>query len=837
MKNNNFFLAILLVMIFSICIFPKITFSQEDEQIFENESGEEILAREQFIMTRRAGGPDKILSPLAYPQALIQKSKLPEDKNLLNSLTRTTSWISINPTGMFYAFNNVSYISGRTNGIAFHPTNPLIIYIAAAQGGVWKTTDGGVNWIALTDGLPTLACGDIAVDQSNPNILYLGTGELNYSSDSQYGNGIYKSTNAGQTWFQIANVNLVGNRCSQISIDPSNSNIIYMAGSNGIYKSTNAGVNWEYTNTGTNANCVLISPGTTQVLYATTGGTSAGVIRKSTNGGTSWTILTTGLPTSGMGRIQLAISNSNPHVLYASIAAASGGGLVGLYKSTDDGNTWTSQATSPNYLGTQGWYDNVVCVKLTNPDLVLVGGLDIYSSSTGGTSLVKKSNWSTTSQNDFAHADIHCLKYNGTVLYCCSDGGVYKSTNDGTTWTDLNRNLSTLQYQSADYDPTDLLSFQGGTQDNNKMTTTNGGTLWIQRSTGDGGYTIVDPINTNYVYGQYVNGSIQRSSNKGISFSNITPSGSTGGLFYNPYEMAPGDHNTIVFGRADIWKTTNATSATTSSGWTQIATTSIVGGSVSAIGISYTNINKIYIGTSNGKILVTTDNGANWSTLTGYSYVSDFIVDNTNDDICYATIGGTGAIHVYKTIDGGKTWNNITGDLPNIAANAVVLRTFTPRTILVGTDIGVFKSTNEGTNWVSFNTNLPAVEVYDLKYKQTVGLILAATHGRGCWTFDFNSSIGIDPFGQVPVKYSLDQNYPNPFNPTTNIVFDIAKYGNVTLEVFDVTGKKVSELVNGNLNAGHYSVQWNASKFSSGTYIYRITSGEFSESKKMVLLK
>jgi photosystem II stability/assembly factor-like uncharacterized protein len=805
-------------------------FAQEDE------SGESILEREEFILTRRAGGPGMRIAFDAYSKAVEQKSNIPEDRNIPGSKTRTTNWLSINPIGMFYQRTNANYISGRTNSIAFHPTNPNIFYIAAAQGGVWKTTDGGVNWTVLTDNLPTLACGDVVVDQQNPNVLYLGTGELNYSSDSQYGNGIYKSTDAGATWFQVATVSQVGNRCSYMAIDPFNSNIVYMGGSSGIYKSTNAGINWTNMAGGTNVNCVIINPTNSQIIYITNGGTNAGQVLKSTDGGTTWTTLAGGLPTS-MGRIQLAMAKSNVNTIYASIAASSGGALLGLYRTTDAGTTWTLQASTPNYLSSQGWYDNAVIVKPSNENHVIVGGLDCYASTTGGTSLVQKAAWASSTPGNFCHADIHRLEYNGTVLYCCSDGGVYKSTNDGNNWTDLNQKLSTLQYQSADYDPTNLLSFQGGTQDNNKMTTTNGGNNWIQRTTGDGGYTIVDPVNTNYVYGQYVNGSIQRSNNSGVSFSSITPSGSTGGLFYNPYEMAPGDHNTIVFGRADIWKTTNAQTASSSSGWTQIATTTIVGGSVSAIGISATNINKIYIGTSNGRILVTTDNGANWSVITGYPYVSDFIVDNTNDNICYATLGGTGTTHVLKTTNSGLNWTSITGNLPNIAANSIVMRTLSPRMLFVGTDFGVFQSTNDGANWISFSSGLPMVEVYDMKYKQTIGMILVATHGRGCWTFDLNSTLGIDPFGEIPAQYKLSQNYPNPFNPVTNIAFDIPKYNSVKLEIYDMSGKKIEELVNQNLNAGHYQVQWDASKYSSGAYVSKLTTPDYSATSKMMMIK
>ena len=806
MKVKTILLAVFLLM---FAYQGKYCFAQEEDYSRENESSKGILEREQFILTRRAGGPGMKIAFDAYSQAVNQKSKIIEDKFVPDSKTRTTNWVSINPIGMFYQRTNANYISGRTNSIAFHPTNVNVFYIAAAQGGIWKTTDGGVNWTALTDNLPTLACGDIVVDQVNPNILYLGTGELNYSGDSQYGNGIYKSTNAGATWTQIATVAQVGNRCSYMAIDPFNSNIIYMGGNNGIFKSTNAGLNWTNMNGGTNVNCIIINPSNSQIIFITNGGTNAGQILKSTDAGATWTTLTGGLPT-GMGRIQLAIAKSNLSTLYASISS-SGGALVGLYRTTDAGTTWTAQATTPNYLSSQGWYDNAIAVKPSDEYYVIAGGLDCYASTTGGTSLVQKSAWASSTPGNFCHADIHKLEYNGNVLYCCSDGGVYKSTNDGNNWTDLNQKLSTLQYQSADYDPTNLLSFQGGTQDNNKMTSTDGGSLWIQRTTGDGGYTIVDPVNTNYIYGQYVNGSVQRSANTGVSFTNITPSGSTGGLFYNPYEMAPGDHNTIVFGRADIWKTTNAQTASSSSGWTQIANTGIVGGSVSAIGISATNINKIYIGTSNGRILVTTDNGANWSVQTGYPYVSDFIVDNTNDNICYATLGGTGTTHVLKTTNSGLNWISITGNLPNIAANSIVMRTLSPRMLFVGTDFGVFQSTNEGGNWISFSSGLPMVEVYDMKYKQTIGMILVATHGRGCWTFDLNSVLGIDPFGEIPAKYKLSQNYPNPFNPVTNIAFDIPKYNTVKLEIYDMTGKKIEELVNQNLNAGHYQVRWDAS--------------------------
>ena len=531
------------------------------------------------------------------------------------------------------------------------------------------------------------------------------------------------------------------------------------------------------------------------------------------------------------------MSNVNSQILYASISNSSTSALLGVFKTTDGANTWTVQATAPNYLGGQGWYDNAICVKTGDPNTIAAGGLDLYVSTNSGVTLVQKSQWASTTSGNFTHADIHYLIYNGPNLYCMSDGGVYRSTNDGNNWVDLNHYISTLQYQGADYDPTNVQKMYGGCQDNDKETTTDGGNSWIQRTTGDGGYTVVDPVTPNYIYGQYVNGSIQRSSTSGLSYSEIRPSGSTGGLFYNPYEMAPGDHNTIVFGRADLWETNNAQTCSQTSGWTNIATTSIIGGNVSAIGISAQTINKIYVGTSNGKILVTTDNGATWATYAGYPYVTDFAVDNTNDNICYVSFGGTSSTKVYKTINGGVNWTNISNNIPSIAVNSLVLRITAPRMLFAGTDLGVYQTTNEGTNWISFSSGMPTTFVYDLKYKESTGIIMAATHGRGCWTFNLAQAIGIKPNSEIVTQYELSQNYPNPFNPSTNISFSLPEVSNVKINIYDISGNLVEKLVDNRFSEGNHVVRWDASKFASGVYFYKMETEKFTASKKMLLVK
>ncbi|CAF3788461.1 unnamed protein product [Rotaria sp. Silwood1] len=753
----------------------------------------------------------------------------------------TASWQSVSPAGMFYQVTNANYISGRTNSVAFHPTDANIIYIASAGGGVWKTINGGVNWTVMTDGLSNLAGGDIAIDPNNPNTLYFGTGELNYSLDSHYGDGIFKSTNAGATWVQVAPYSMSSNY-SKIIVSPSNSNIVFAAGKSGVFKSTNAGVNWTTSISLTNVNAFVMDYTNNQILYLTSSGVSSvGAVRKSTDGGTTWNNLSVGLPTSGMGRAPMVMSDLDHLTLYIGFAASSGGGLLGLYKTTDGGNNWTLQNSTTNYLGTQGWYDNALTMKPGTADFVITGGLDLYSSTNSGTTLTKKTSWSSGSTGNFCHADIHFLTYNklNNNLFCCSDGGIYKSTNDGANWTDLNATISTLQYQSADYDPVNPSLMQGGCQDNNKQTSTNNGLVWIQRTTGDGGYTVIDAENSNYVYGQYVNGSIQRSANAGSSFSDITPASSTGGLFYNPYEMAPGNSQFIVFGRADVWVTPNARTASTSSGWTQIATTTIVNGSVSGIGVGNgTTPTRIYVGTSNGRIHSTSNGGTNWQTTLGFPYVSDFAVDKANDNICYAVGGGTSVnAKVYKTTNGGVNWVNISGNLPNEAVNTIILRNTAPRALFVGTDLGVYMSYNEGATWNLFNTGMPTVEVYDLKYREANKILLAATHGRGCFKVDLTNFTGIGNNNITAENFSLTQNYPNPFNPTTKIKYSIPGSAFVTLKVYDILGNEVETIVSHAQNRGVYDVQWDGSKYSSGVYIYRITAGSYNESKTMLLVK
>lgn len=787
-------------------------------------SGEDVVGRIRYLYEKRAGGPGRRIPPDAYANVVRERGRLERAQPFL-ATGGLVPWTSLNPTGLFYTETNANYIAGRTNVMAFHPTDAKTFYCGAAGGGVWKTTDGGVDWIPLTDNLTSLMSGAIAVDPVSPNVLYYGTGELNFSADCYYGDGVYKSTDAGASWMKLVGTN-VGQYISQIAIDPTNTSVIYLSGDSAVWKSTDAGLSWARTNSSSPAMCIIVDHTNTQILYTSTSG---GSVQKSTDGGASWKTLGGGLPSSEAARIQLVMAPSDHNTLYASVTRnwydGTNGwqyGLLGLYRTTDSGLSWTLQASSPNYLGQLGWYANAVCVKPTDPNTVIVGGLDIYRSTTGGGALMQMTDWSTASSRNFAHADIHFLGYNGSVLYCGSDGGVFKSTDDGQTWSDLNATLSTLQFYSADYDPTNTLRLFGGTQDNDKENSTNGGVVWIQRMPGDGGYTVVDPVNTNFVYGQYTNGSCQRSADYGVTYAEIRPGGASGGLFLSPYKMAPGDPNTLIYGAAQVWKTTTARSATMES-WTQISGSTMIFNNVSAIGISSTNSNKIYIGSDGGWLLSTADNGAHWTTVTGHNWVSDLAVDPSNDDICYATCTGfTATFHVLRTTDGGSSWLSISNNLPNIPCYTIVVVPQTPRWLFVGTDLGVFYSTDAGGSWVSYNVGLPTITIYDLKYKDATKKLMAATHGRGCYMNDLSTALPIQlaSFRATSVGQNEVQLVWKTLSELNNYGFEVQKSPGVPNDYATISGSFMPG--HGTTNVP-YEYAWTDRGGKPGRWFYRLS--------------
>lgn len=665
-----------------------------------------------------------------------------------------TQWVSIGPAPIGEPEFPWANASGRVSAIAIHPTDPNIVYIGAAQGGVWKSTDAGASWTPLTDEQCSLAMGALAIDPVNPNIIYAGTGEQHFSGDSYYGCGVLRSIDGGLTWVQLgASVFDLdsangGARISRILIDPvtagsAHNTTIYVASDLGLYRSTDSGAHFlrvlgPFSDFYSPVTDLVMDPTNPRILYGgaafpTSGGWATTGIFKSNDGGTTWVQLTSGLPATGVFRINLAIASSAPQVLYASLALTSGG--LGIFKTTDGGATWAqlplSGSVTPNC---QCGYDMVLIVDPSNSDTVYFGGVWLYKSLDGG------STWQHITFGDiYIHVDQHALTFDSLGrLYVGNDGGLYRTGDGGAHGENLNTNLAITQfYPGISLHPTNSSIAFGGTQDNAVLKKSPGSLLWHRVWGGDGGFTAIDFANPNTVYAeaQWTSGGsfIARSDSGGDSFSSFSVKQNGINLtdpaaFIPPLVMDPSDSQTLIFGTNRVYRTTDR-----AENWSAISP-ALSFGWFSALAIAPTSSATIYAGTITGDVWVTTNTGAIWTKISAglpLRYVTDLAIDPSNPAIAYATISGFFTGHVFLTTNGGGTWQDISGNLPDIPVNAIVIDPVTIlRTLYIGTDLGVFRSVNGGVSWERFSAGLPNVAVFDLALNPQTGLLVAATHGR-----------------------------------------------------------------------------------------------------------
>jgi len=700
---------------------------------------------------------------------------------------RSEQWTAIGPAPL--AGDN--HVSGRITGIASDPMDANTIYVSAAGGGVWKTTDGGRKWIPLTDKQKTLSMGAIAIgtrqgrrddDEDNDEdkgedrdekreraIVYAGTGEANNSLDSNFGRGILVSTDGGAHWklFTGPSNAFDGLTTSQIAVDPTNALVAYAAmanvGANGPFGSSNTGI-WKtsdggktWTNTTTSIDsfdpwsAVVIDPHNNRIIYAAVGpifGSFTSGVYKSIDGGSTWTLLTNVGP--GVGRIAIAVSPSNSRILYV-IASASNFGTTGfgtLYKimrSDNGGNSFTDlTAGTPNFMGGQGWYDLYVIVDPSNSAIVYVAG------QAGTNSILRSTNsgvsWTDISTGgDSPHADHHASAFdaNGKLLDG-DDGGIYRLDNPTPPfWTDLNGNLETIQFQGIGLHPTDRNKAIGGSQDNGTEIFT-GNLVWTETEGGDGGFAKFSQTNGNRAYHQipvasFGSNFFRRSDDGGITWITKT-SGIDADLnnqnFYAPFVVDPGNGDRVLYGTFNVWETTDggdswtALSSVGVNGWNPLDT------NVAAIGLAPSDANTIYASTSeSAQIFVTTDHGASWveHSLSPLRFVKDLQVDSRNPRIAYAVInqfnaGGT----VFRTTDGGKSWTNISGNLPDEPMWSLQIGEDNG-TLYVGADDGVYATTDFGVSWSRFGGGFPHAQVFQLELNRKLHILGAGTHGRGMW--------------------------------------------------------------------------------------------------------
>lgn len=649
---------------------------------------------------------------------------------------------------------------GRINSIAFHPTSASTYFVASPGGGVWKTINDGAAWTCLTDALPALGVTGIAIDYNTPNTMYISTGD-GYGNFDTKSIGILKTTDGGATWNTtgLSWTTSQGRVIGAMTIHPTNPQILVAATSTGIYKTINGGANWTQSNT-IHMQDVKFKPTDPTVMYATSyGGTSANIYR-SADTGTTWTKITN---FTTFNRINLAVTPANVNLVGAACSKASDNGFGGYYTSTNSGTSFALKFSSKNLFGWsaagtdaggQGWYDLMVAIAPANANLVFIGGVNTWKSTDGGTTWNMNTAWtggSTYNPNNVAvvHADKHFMAFspiNTGTMYECNDGGLYRSTNSGTSYTDLTNGLGITMFYRLSNAQTDANTLLAGAQDNGTKKRGSTGT-WSMATGGDGMEAIVDFSDPAYMYASYARGVIYRSTN---SFNTQTyteisaniPGGQPTGAWVTPYVMDPSNSQTLYAGYKDIYKTTNRGTS-----WTKVST-SLSTTDLISLAVAPSAPNTIYAASYTN--MYRTTNGTTWTNVSaGLPFASAkmtyIAVHPTNSQIVFATFSGYSAGNkIFKSINGGTTWTNISGSLPNLPANCVTLNKNGNEALYVGMDAGVFYRDATMTDWVQFNQGLPNVQVMELEIQYSTSKLRAATYGRGVWQSDVYSS-GIPP--------------------------------------------------------------------------------------------
>ena len=816
----------------------------KDRPIEKGKGWKQFKRWEWFMQSRvdKNGFFDKTALWKAWQE---KKLLFPKGANLNNS-----NWTSLGPVEL-PAGNSLLKGLGRINCIAVDPQNNNIIWVGSPSGGLWKSSDGGNTWSTNTDFLDGLGVSSILISPLNSNIMYLGTGD--HDGGDTYSIGILKSTDGGQSWFRLNNSPL--DAVWKLFMHPSNENIVY-ACNGAVYKSTNGGANWITTNTVSFSRADLIMDnGNPNTLYATTAELGPGggsIIIKSTNGGESWFRLTNFLPdSSGFRRIVLAQSASNPNIIYAIFTSSRNSGFGGVCKSTDSGNNWVLKANSPNMLGWsdngsdiggQGFYDLALIVHPTNPDIVYLGGINIWRTTNGGDNWQIKAHWygGSTGNIPFVHADIHAFEFipNTEYLLTGCDGGIFRTTNGGAVWQDFSSGLGIRQFYTMGGSAQIPNFVYGGSQDNGTSRLSNG--IWTNVFGGDGTECAVDYSNPNVAYVSYQNGIFFRTTDGGNSFASINS-----GILENesawvtPFLIHPTNPEILYRATSKVYKSTNRGNF-----WNAISGELGTYFGLKTVKVSKSNPNYIYVRES-GRFYKTTNGGSRWDSVQAPQIQHDPTPDNIaihpdNPEIIYIISSRPpGKDGIFKSTNAGNSWTDVTDQIPaNLFINCIIVQDDFPNDVYIGTDIGVFYSATGGGNWQDYSVNLPNVIVSELEINNISGKIRAATYGRGLWESRLNqTTVFVEEEHKIPTAFQLIQNYPNPFNPSTIIGYDLPKEGMVSIKIYDMLGREVKTLINEEKSTGSYNINFDASGLPSGVYFYRLQAGSFTETKKLVLLR
>ncbi|MBN3036704.1 MAG: hypothetical protein JW861_14055, partial [Bacteroidales bacterium] len=732
--------------------------------------------------------------------------------------------------------------------------------------------DGGQSWTPVFDEAASLSIGDIAIAPSDPGVIYAGTGEANAGGGSLTydGIGIYCSGDGGDTWEYrgLPESRNIG----RMAVHPADPFTVYVAAmgnlfsdtpERGIYKTTDGGATWHqslFVSDSTGGIDVVIDPEHPDTVYAAMwervrrperrsyGGPTCGIYR-SFNGGADWTELVNGLPSPSpnMGRIGIDICRSQPNVLYA-IYADKSGYFEGVYKTSDFGGTWlqTNDGSLVNAYYSYGWWFGRIAVDPADPQIAYVIGFDLYKTQNGGSS------WSNVSAAD-VHVDQHGLyihPLNHQRLFLANDGGFYLSQNGAGTWDFINV-LPVTQFYTCEVDYQHPERLYGGTQDNGTNRTLTGGTDdWENIYGGDGFYVLVDPVDNSYVYAEYQYGSFARSTNGGNSFStamNGIPS-SDPKNWNTPVVFDPQDPAILYYGSNKVYRTTNhalswsAVSPDLSSG---PAPSNLVYGTITTLAVSPADPDIIWAGTDDSNVWVTLDGGGTWQHVSGIlpqRWVTRVAACPLDALTAFVTFSGYRydefLPHIFRTTDAGQTWSDISGDLPESPVNDIIPDPSDVNTLYAATDMGVYVTRDLGQSWQMLGSNLPLVPVCDLTLHQPTRKLVAGTYGRSMYTYDLFQDTVTTGTTTLPVHTdaTLDA-WPNPCRDVLNVKCAATHPSHWIVDIISQSGERTAVLYDGELLPGEsLSLRHSPEGVTKGIFLLRMTGERVTRIRKVVFL-
>lgn len=700
---------------------------------------------------------------------------------LLDELTRSIKFRPLGP----------AVTGGRIIDIEVHPSAPYTIFAASASGGLWKTTNNGTTWKPVFDDKKTISIGDVAIAPSDPKIVWVGTGEHNNQRSAHYGDGVYKSTDGGETWQYMGLPESY--RTGRIAIDPKNPNTVYVAtmgylykpgGQKGVFRTTDGGKTWNQVLKGDNDTTgfidITIDPKNPRVLYAAAmdrlrrawnvreSGPGSGLY-KTSDGGNHWERVKGGFPEGDLGRIGVDVCKAKPNVVYTTVINAAPGKGIEIYRSDNSGKDWkkVNEKAVPG-----GSYYGQIHVDPKNPERIYVLGVNLAKSDDGGKTY--------TNVDRQIHVDHHALwidPADTNRVLLGNDGGMYMSYDCTDTWEFIN-NLPIPQFYAVSADMAVPYNVMGGLQDNgawhgpSRVRVGSGisNTFWINVTGGDGFYTVADWEDPYTVYTSSQFGGVSRYDVKNRASKGIRPRNPEGGRlrcnWMTPFFVSPHDSKTIYWGSQFVHKSTNRGDS-----WETISpdlTTNNeekIKGNVPHCTITTMEESKlrkgvIWVGTDDGNVWLTQDDGKNWTQVNGNIpgapkewWVSR--VHASPHDAATAFVSYTGFREddftpmIWKTTDYGQTWTSIVGDLPKEQVAVIKQDPVNPDLLFVGTEVGCHFSVDGGKTWSRLSglsdgksgliTGLPTVAVQDLViHPRDLDLILG-THGRGIYIADVSA--------------------------------------------------------------------------------------------------